>query len=345
MLASQIHKRQSAMRTKIRALMNKSEKTDGEKVELASLLTEQEASEVELREALSTEVVETIIEGEDAQARERREVRGKSLFSNFVSAAISGRVPTGAEAEYASAMNAGPGQIPIDLFEADRPVEARADAVTPAPATGTGVTVAPIQPFIFSQSIAPRLGIEMPSVGSGSYSEMTITTLQSAAAVTKGSAKESTAGALTAVTASARRFSVRLSMTLEDIANVGQANFDSALRQNARGEIGHTYDDACINGNGTAPNVDGLINQLTNPTSPTTLAKFDDYVTAFANSIDGLWAAQMSEVSIVANVDAYKLSAKIFSGMPQTIADQSPLPTTPGSTLPVSGLTRACRRP
>ena len=44
------------------------------------------------------------------------------------------------------------------------------------PATGAGATLAPIQPFVFSQSIAPMLGIEMPSVGSGSYSEMTIST-------------------------------------------------------------------------------------------------------------------------------------------------------------------------
>ena len=42
------------------------------------------------------------------------------------------------------------------------------------PATGAGATLAPIQPFVFAQSIAPMLGIEMPSVGSGSYSEMTI---------------------------------------------------------------------------------------------------------------------------------------------------------------------------
>ena len=33
---------------------------------------------------------------------------------------------------------------------------------------------------------------------------------------------------------------------------------------------------------------------------------------AFADQVDGLWAATPREVSIVANVDAYKLSAKTF---------------------------------
>ena len=33
---------------------------------------------------------------------------------------------------------------------------------------------------------------------------------------------------------------------------------------------------------------------------------------AFADQIDGLWASTMREISIVGNVDAYKLSAKTF---------------------------------
>ena len=184
--------------------------------------------------------------------------------------------------------------------------------MTPAPSTGTGTTVAPVQPFVFSQSIAPRLGISMPSVPSGSYSEMTITTAQSAAAVTKGSAKESVAGALTAITAKARRISARLSVTLEDVATIGAANFESALRQNVMAALSDAYDGQCINGSGTAPNVDGLVHQLTNPSSPTALSKFDDYVTAFANSIDGLWASMLSEVALVVNVDVLPTGRKDF---------------------------------
>ena len=314
MLESQkIQVRQSEIRERIRSLLDKSERTDGENTECSALQTEQRATESKLRDALSIEGVEVaVVAPADAEERERIELRGKASLSNFLSAAVGGRTPVGVEAEYASAMKAGPGQIPVDLFEADRPVEARADAVTPIPSSGAGTTLAPIQPYIFSQSIAPRLGIQMPSVPSGSYSEMTITTPQSAAAVTKGSAKESVAGALTPVTASARRISVRLSLALEDIANVGQANFESGLRQNSMAGLSDAYDKACINGSGTAPAVNGLIAQLTDPSNPTAIAKFDDFVGAFANAIDGLWASQLSEVAIVANVDAYRLSAKAF---------------------------------
>ena len=76
-----------------------------------------------------------------------------------------GREPSGAEAEYREACKVA--GIPLDIFEVDRPREIRVDAATPAPGTGSGVTVAPIQPFVFAPSIAPRLGIEMPAWAAG----------------------------------------------------------------------------------------------------------------------------------------------------------------------------------
>ena len=103
-----------------------------------------------------------------------------------------------------------------------------------------------------------------------------------------------------------------MTVTLEDVAAIGQANFESALRQNVSMALSDAYDNQAINGNGTPPNVEGLINQLTDPTNPTVVAAFDDFVAAFADSIDGLWASTPREVSIVANVAAFKLSAKTF---------------------------------
>ena len=111
------------------------------------------------------------------------------------------------------------------------------------PATGTGVTVAPIQPFVFAPSIAPRLGIDMPSVGSGSYAEMTISTALPASPKAKGADADDTAGALTPITANPRRISARMSVTVEDVAQIGQANFESALRQNVSMALSDEYDD------------------------------------------------------------------------------------------------------
>ena len=104
-----------------------------------------------------------------------------------------------------------------------------------------------------------------------------------------------------------------MTVTLEDVAAVGQANFESALRQNVSMALSDAYDNAAINGpGGASPNINGLIAQLTNPTDPTAVATFDAFVAAYADSIDGLWASTMRDVAIVSNVDAYRLSAKTF---------------------------------
>ena len=47
----------------------------------------------------------------------------------------------------------------------------------------------------------------------------------------------------------------------------GRPNFEAALRQNVSMALSDAYDDQAVNGNGTSPNVTGLIKQLTDPLS------------------------------------------------------------------------------
>ena len=126
--------------------------------------------------------------------------------------------------------------IPIEIWDVpisrrDGEGEREVRAITPSPGT-TGVNLDPIHPAVFANSIAPRLGIEMPRVMSGTYASATITTSQSAAALDKSAPAVGTAGALTVSTATPKRVSARLELTLEDIATVGQSNFESVLREN-----------------------------------------------------------------------------------------------------------------
>ena len=314
----EIQIRQSEVREKINELLTLETRTAEQDTEVRELTAEMTKSEADLRAALAAESVEDrerriAVEaaGVDPETRERLELRGRAHLGAFLGAALRGVLPSGAEAEYGAACGAPAGEIPLDLFEVDRPApETR--AVTPAPATGTGVTVAPVQPFVFAPSIAPQLGIDMPSVGSGGYSEMTISTALTPMPEAKGDAADGTAGALTAVTTTPRRISARLSLSLEDVAAIGTATFESALRGHTSLALSNAYDNQAINGNGTAPNVNGLINQLTDPTNPTAVADFDAFVAAFADSIDGLWASRMREVAMISNVDAYRLASKTF---------------------------------
>ena len=279
--------------------------TDEVRAEETTLQTEYRDTETKLRAAVAAEgdPTETQTETMDSETRERLELRGRATFGGFLLAALQGRVPAGAEAEYAAAFNAPAGAVPIDLWEADRPVETR--AATPAPTTGTGVTVAPVQPFVFAPSIAPRLGIAMPSVGSGGYSEMTISTALPAAPKAKGGNADDTAGALTAITANPRRISARMTIGVEDVAAIGQANFESALRQNVSMALSAEVDDQTINGDGSAPNINGLLNQLTAVAAGSAVATFDDFVTLIADRVDGLWASGTPEIAMVVNPETY----------------------------------------
>ena len=305
--------RTSEQRSRLSELAGLDELTDEQRAELGTLGTEHQDTEAQLRAAIASapdDANAAIDPTVDPEVRERLELRGSASLGRYLAAMLTGQPVTGPEAEYQAACKV-PG-IPIDLFEQDRPVEIRVDAASGVPATGAGSTLAPIQPFVFAQSIAPMLGIEMPSVGSGSYSEMTISTSLTAGAKAKGTKQDSTAAVLNAETATPRSIRGRLTLNLEDIAAIGQANFESALRQNAQAVVSDALDSQIITGNGTAPNLDGLINQLTDPTNPTVIATFDSFVAAFADSIDGLWAPTMMDLGMVVNVDAYKLSAKSY---------------------------------
>ena len=142
--------RQSECREKLNDLLGVDDRTEDQQGELERLTGEAQKLEPELRAALAAEgdATETTTAPVDAEQRERIELRGRARVGAFLLAALQGRVPSGAEAEYAAAHNAPAGHIPIDLWESDRPaVEHRAS--TPAPTTGTGVNVAPVQPFIY----------------------------------------------------------------------------------------------------------------------------------------------------------------------------------------------------
>ena len=244
----------------------------------------------------------------DAEMRERVELRSKAMLTNFLLAAARGRIVDGAEAELAAA--AGVQGIPLELWDVPVPAEHR--AATEAPGT-VGVNLDAIRPAVFANSIAPRLGIEMPRVMSGTYASATIATSTAAAALAKGADADATAATFTVTAVTPKRISARLSLQIEDIAAVGQANFESILRENLALVLSDSLDAQVITGTGTAPNLTGILERLSAPTAPgATVAVFDDFVGRFTEGIDGLWASTMQEVAIVCGPDTYKVAAKAF---------------------------------
>ena len=75
--------------------------------------------------------------GPDAELRERIELRSRASLVNYITAALRGRAPDGAEAELQAAAKVAHGGIPMELWDVPKP-EQRADAPTAAPSTVGG---------------------------------------------------------------------------------------------------------------------------------------------------------------------------------------------------------------
>ena len=200
--------------------------------------------------------------------------------------------------------------IPLELWDVPQQTEQR--AATEAPGT-VGVNLDAIRPAVFANSIAPRLGIEMPRVMSGTYASATIATSTAATALDKGGVADATAATFAVTAVTPKRISARLSLQIEDIAAVGQANFESILRENLALVLSDELDDQVINGNGTAPNLTGIFERLGDPTvAPTAVADFDAFAAAHASGIDGLWSNGLKDVMIVCGPATMALAAKTF---------------------------------
>ena len=252
----------------------------------------------------------------DAEARERLELRSQASLTAYLRAALSGRQVDGREAELRDAAGIGDG-IPLELWDVpsvNGNRETRADAPTGAPGT-VGVNLDRIRPQVFANSIAPRLGIEMPRVSTGTYASATITTSLTTGSHAKGSAAEATAAGFTVSSVTPKRISARLGIRIEDVAAVGQANFESILRENLALVLSDALDDQAINGEGGNSGADlvGIFQRLTDPSAaPSAVADFDAFAAAHAGGIDGLWASTLKDVAIVCGPATMELSARTF---------------------------------
>lgn len=300
--------RSSEIRAKLNELSGLDELTDEQRSQIDTLTQEYRNTEAQLRAAVISEGEEekrALEQEPDREVRERIELRSKANLTGYLRAALSGRRVDGAERELQAAAGIGDG-IPLELW--DVATETRADASTAAPGT-VGVNLDRIRPAVFANSIAPRLGIEMPRVESGTYASATISTSLTAGAYAKGGDAMATAASFTVSSVTPKRVSARLGIRIEDVAAVGQANFESILRENLSLVLGDELDKQGINGDGQAPNLTGIFQRLTDPTD---VASFDTFAAAHAGGVDGLWANTIKDVSIVCGPATYRLSSRTF---------------------------------
>ena len=186
--------------------------------------------------------------------------------------------------------------------------ETRADVATAAPAE-TGVTVAAVTPRVFYQSVASRvLGVAMPSAtGSALFPVLSQGTTPGTAA--KGGRVDAAAGMFTVQTLKPKRISGRYLIGIEDLHEFPAA--ENALRSDLRAAAFELLDAQILAGDGAGANFNGILNRLTNPTAPDTVVTWDAFVDAVVDGVDGKYARDMSDVTMLLGVQSYRLAAKM----------------------------------
>ena len=278
-----------------------------------------------LRSSRRIEAVDQVDKGDappDAEQRERVELRSRAAVGRYLSAALRGRLPDGAERELGEAAGLESGQIPFELWQRPPTPEQRDAehrAITPAPGT-VGVNLDVLRPYVFAPSVVDKLMVDMPTIPSGTFASGTISTAATAGAVPKGGSGTTgdvpeTVAAFTVTTSTPHRIGASLRLSLEDVAAVGQQNFESLLRQHISLAVSDELDDQMLNGNGSGDNISGFFQRLTDPSAPAAnVETWTRFLAIQSGGIEGLWATELSEIGLLVGPETYRLAAATFQG-------------------------------
>ena len=277
---------------------------------MTELRTQMDGLETRRAAALATEQRATTEHTEDKPGGEdkaRRELRSRSRLGRYFSAALSGKLLDGAEAELSAAAGCA-GAVPLELFQPERRTALQNGteqrAVTPSP-TNADENLAGIVPALFDRSAAAWLGIEMPLVGVGDAGYPILSTSVTGGPKAKSADADETAGAFTVTMASPRRLTGSFRFTVEDAARL--SGMEDALRANLSSVLSDALDAQAINGSASGDGtLNGLLAIMDDPTAPATGDEdFARYVTAAASHVDGLFAVDLAGIRQLVGVATY----------------------------------------
>ena len=169
---------------------------------------------------------------------------------------------------------------------------------------------------VFSQSSAAYLGVAMPSVSVGTltYPRITAGTAGDVRSPTK--ALDGTAATISSESINPVRLTASYTYTLESLQLI--QGFETALRNDLRAVLADKADSLAINGQAASgansPKIDGLLNTLTNPTDPTAVALWTDYLSAYDDAVDGKYANTAGAVRLLVNAATFRHANLIVIG-------------------------------
>ena len=289
-------------------------------------------------------------ESPDGEEVERRRLLARSSIVPFVAEAVDGRHVDGAEAECRAAVlgDDGGNLMPIDLLlpsdeverrsQAQSQTEYRADAVTPvaAAALADGSQSSMLE-RIFTRSVAARLGVSMPSVPAGAAVFPIMTSGTTASMANDGTQVDAGAGTFTGHTLEPVRMSAGYLFNARQTLQL--KNFEAILRRDLAAVLSDAMDNQIVNGDGTAPNVSGFLNELPAVTRPSAADTFASYLEKFTGAVDGLNAFTLGDLRSVMGAASYSHMYSVYR------SNNSDLPAYEAVAGRVGGLSVSSRIP
>lgn len=284
--------------------------TDEKRTELDGLLAEYKDLEKRHRAAIVAEdETRSALDKEDREAAELRSLVGRASLAAYVSEVVNATplAVGSAEAELRKSLlgdDAQPGQIPWAVLapevvtdrKEDRK-ETRADAPTSLGAITLPSMQSQILGRVFAQSAMAFVGIQMPSVPVGRASWPILTDGPSGSQAAKGGTVDAVAATFAADAITPTRVTARVLFSVEDLSQL--RGMEDALRSDLNMALSDAMDLQALTGNGTAPNVTGLLQILTNPTDPSDTFTWSDPVRELASGVDGKFAATSDQVRLL----------------------------------------------
>ena len=306
-----IQLKQSELRKDLSVLLDKENREDAETATMNEKTLELRSLENDYQTAvmLSNEKEPEETLKETSQGKEIRSIIQQTSIADYMNEAARGIPVTGAalELRHAAFGKDEQGYIPIDMFldTDEEGLEKRADAITNYTASHDAVPSNQMQIYdrVFARSSAAYLGIDMPSVDIGTAIFPRISAGTAADVRSPSEELDGTAATVLAEAINPVRLTASYTFTLESLSLV--QGVEAALRRDLMATMMDKRDKLAIQGQAvsgtTSPKIDGLLNTLTDPTDPGTIASVLDYVTAGDGAVDGKYAVDDSEVAILTN--------------------------------------------
>ena len=310
--------RQSELRGKL-AELAAAEATDETRSEINTLGSEYTGNEARLR--AFTISADTPLETRSNEDTQRQELHAKANVGQLMFDLLNGRATSGAMAEYQKEFGLADNEISIRMLSdtehanPEHGLETR--AVTGAP-TNVGQMQQPIIDYVFPQSVAAYLGIDMPTVGVGEAVFPVLTSELTVGTPSENAAQAETTGAFSAEVLSPARLQASFFYSREDRARF--ANMDAALRENLSMGLADGLDKQIVSG------TNGLLTATNLPNNNvTTATTFDLYMSQLAyGRVDGRYASATGDIRLVMGSAAYAHAGATYrnTSVDRTVLDR-----------------------